>query len=105
MPLQKSITDSSGVTSTYWVINHVQADMAAQTASASVAGYLDAAAYSTGKSPSSRRPYFFSVPFSAIPSVATGSISMAEMYTAILTQINDPKRSIPSPLAGATLVE
>jgi hypothetical protein len=104
MPLQVSITDSSGVTSTYWTINHIQADMTAQTASASLAGYLDATAFSTGKSASARRPYFFSVPFSAIPSVATGSISMAEMYTAILNQINDPKRATPSPLAGATLV-
>ena len=104
MPLQVSITDASGVTSTYWVINHIQADMSGQTASASLAGYLDSTAYSTGKSPSSRRPYFFSVPFAAIPSVATGSISMAEMYTAILAQINDPKRAVPSPLAGAVLV-
>ena len=104
MPLQVSVTDSSGVTSTYWVIAHVQADMSAQTASASLAGYLDSAAYTGGRSPSSRRPYFFSVPFAAIPSVATGSISMTEMYAAILAQINDPKRATPSPLAGATLV-
>ena len=104
MPLQASITDASGVTSTYWVIGHVQADMTAQTASVSLAGYLDSTAYSTGKSASSRRPYFFSVPFSAIPSVASGSISMTELYTAVLAQINDPKRSVPSPLAGATLV-
>lgn len=104
MPLQISITDTSGVTSTYWVISRVQADMTGQTASASVAGYLDSASYTAGKSPSARRPYFFSVPFSAIPSVATGSISMTEMYAAILTQINDPKRAVPSPLAGAVLV-
>ena len=104
MPLQVSITDASGVTSTYWVISHVQADMTSQNASASLAGYLDSTAYSTGKTPSARRPYFFSVPFSAIPSVATGSISMTEMYAAILAQINDPKRAVPSPLAGAVLV-
>ena len=104
MPLQVSVTDASGVTSTYWVIQHIQADMTGQTASASLAGYLNSAAFTTGKSPSSRRPYFFSVPFSAIPSVATGSISMTEMYAAILTQINDPKRAVPSPLAGAVLV-
>jgi hypothetical protein len=104
MPLQKSITDNSGVTSTYWVIGHVQADMGSRTATASLSGYLDAAAFTAGNTPSARRPFFFTVPFSALPSVTTGSISLDEMYTAIIAQINDPKRAIPSPLAGATLV-
>ena len=104
MPLSASVTDKSGVVSTYWVISNAQADFSGQTCAVTLAGYLDADAYSTKKAPSSRRPFFFSVPFSQIPSVSSGSISMSDLYDAILAQINDPKRATPSPLAGATLV-
>lgn len=104
MPLSKSITDQSGVTTTYWVISHAQADIANQTCAVTLAGYLDADAYATKKNPSARRPFFFSVPFSSLPSIASGSISMAELYLAVMTMIADPKRAVPSPLAGATLV-
>lgn len=105
MPLSKSITDQSGVTSTYWVISHAQADFTSKTCAVTLAGYLDQDAYTTGKNPSARRPFFFSVSFDSIPSVASGSIAMAELYAAIMDQIANPKRAVPSPLQGATLVD
>lgn len=105
MPLSKAITDQSGVTSTYWVINLSQADLRSNTVAVTLAGYLDAAAFADKKNPSARRPFFFSIGFDKIPSAASGSISLAELYVAILDQIADPKRAVPSPLAGATLVE
>ena len=106
MPLQKDFTDNSGVTSSYWVINTAQADFGAKTCSVTIAGYLSADSFNAGNTPSSRRPFFFSIPFTSLPSVGTdGSISMTELYNAVLTQINDPKRAVPSPLAGATLVD
>ena len=105
MPLSASVTDKSGVTSTYWVISNAQADFSSQSCSVTLSGYLSADAFTNKMTPSSRRPFFFSVPFSQIPSVSSGSISMSDLYDAILAQINDPKRAVPSPLAGATLVD
>jgi hypothetical protein len=105
MPLQKDFTDNSGVVSSYWVISTAQADFNAKTCSVTIAGYLSADSYNAGNTPSSRRPFFFSIPFTSLPSVGTdGSISMQELYDAVVAQINDPKRAVPSPLAGATEV-
>jgi hypothetical protein len=104
MPFSKSIVDNSGVASTYWVITHVQADMSAQTVMVTISGWLDQAAYASAKKPSARRPFYFSVPFASIPSASTGSISMDELYTAVVGILANPPRGNASPLAGATIV-
>jgi hypothetical protein len=103
MPLQQSITDKSGVTTTYWVVTNIHADMINLNASVTLSGWLAAANYTAGQQSSARRPYFFAIPFAMIPSAATGSISLTEIYAALITIVNDPKNA--SPFAGATLVE
>lgn len=102
MPLQQSITDKSGVVTTYWVISSIHADMINKSTSVTLAGWLTEATYAAGQQQSARRPYFFSIPFASIPSAATGSISLTEVYTALLAIVNDPQK--PSPFAGAALV-
>jgi hypothetical protein len=104
MPFSKSIVDNAGVNSTYWVITHAQADFSAQTVMVTISGWLDKAAFDTSKKPSARRPFYFSIPFSAIPSAASGSISMEELYTAVVGILANQPRGNPSPLAGATIV-
>lgn len=102
MALQVSVTDKSGVVSTYWVVTNIHADIVNQVASVTVSGWLNEAAYANGSQASARRPFFFSIPFSQLPTAASGSISLTEVYAALLTIVNNPAK--PSPLAGATLV-
>lgn len=102
MPLQQAVTDKSGVVSDYWVVTNIHADMVNQSVSVTLAGWLNQTTYAAGSQASARRPFFFSIAFSALPTAATGSISLDEVYTALLTIINDPKKK--SPLAGAALV-
>lgn len=102
MAFQKSITDQSGVVSTYWVITSAQANFSAKTVMVTIAGWLDEASYTSNLKTSSRRPFYFNIPFTSIPSAATGSISMGELYTAIAAVLADGSK--PVPLSGATLV-
>lgn len=102
MALQVSVTDKSGVVSTYWVVTNIHADMVDQVASVTVSGWLNQTTYAGGSQASARRPFFFSIPFSVLPTAATGSISIDEIYTALITIINNPAKQ--SPLAGAVLV-
>lgn len=105
MAFSKSITDNAGVASTYWVITSAHADFATSTVMCSVAGWLDATAYTNKLKASARRPFYFSVPFSALPTVAaSNNISMEELYAAVLAIINNPAKSATTPLFGATLV-
>jgi|SRR3954471_22701045 hypothetical protein len=103
MPFSKPITDPSGVVSTYWVITSAHADFGGKNCMVALAGWLDQNAYTNNLKPSARRPQYFQVPFTSIPSVATsGNISMVELYDAVAAMLTDPKSN--SPLAGATLV-
>lgn len=102
MAIQQSITDKAGIVTTYWVVTSIHADLKAQTVSVTLSGWLTAAAYTAGQQPSARRPYLFNVPFSAIPSAATGSITLTEIYAALMAIFANPAK--PSPFAGATLV-
>lgn len=102
MPFLKSITDASGVVSTYWVITSAHADFSSKNVMVSISGWLDATSYTNNLKASARRPFYFSVPFTAIPSAASGSIAMAELYDAVSAMLADPKR--PTALVGATVV-
>jgi hypothetical protein len=102
MPLQQSITDKSGVVTTYWVVTSIHADMVNENVSITLSGWLTSETYAAGSQASARRPYFFNIPFTSIPSAETGSIALTEIYTALLAIVNNPAK--PSPFAGAVLV-
>lgn len=102
MPVLQPITDKSGVVTTYWVVTSIHADMVNQNVSVTLSGWLTEATYAANQQASARRPYFFNIPFASIPSASTGSITLTEIYAALLAIFNNPAK--PSPFAGATLV-
>jgi hypothetical protein len=103
MPFEKSVTDPSGVVSTYWVITTAHADFGSRTVMVSLSGWLDAASFEASLKPSTRRPQYFQVPFAAIPSVdSNATVSMAELYAAVTAMLADPTK--PTTLSGATFL-